>query len=155
VSKLIPRHTITSDSNLPTDLDSNSTRPSWKDISDAKAPPHGDEGYDSGQDHDVDTNGSDLDNSDARINYVQVDHGNDGDSGEADQDVDVDNVGVDQDDGDSSVDDPHQDHDTSKDSSDGKISHACVRHATELARLPYADESTRARSRVADSSHNS
>jgi hypothetical protein len=102
----------------------------------------------------VDANNSDLDNSDARTNDVQVDHGNDGDSGEADQDVDVDNLGVDQDDGDSFVDDPHQDHDTSKDSNDGKISHACVHHATELAHLPYADEFTRARSRVADSSHN-
>ncbi|KAG1838569.1 hypothetical protein DFJ58DRAFT_733737 [Suillus subalutaceus] len=125
---------VTSDSNPPTDLESDYTRPSRMNISDAEAPLHGDEGYDSGRDHDVDANNSDLDNSDARTNDVQVDHGNDGDSGEADQDVDVDNLGVDQDDGDSFVDDPHQDHDTSKDSND--------------------DEFTRARSRVADSSHN-
>ncbi|KAG1820669.1 hypothetical protein DFJ58DRAFT_739288 [Suillus subalutaceus] len=121
VSKLIlPQHTTTNDNNLPTDLDSDANadyvRPSRMDVSDAEAPLYGDEGYDTGRDHDADTNGSgaDTNGSDADANSSDADKWN---GVYADYDHGIDNV-EDQDvGGRPDLYDPNKDHDTSDDSS--------------------------------------
>lgn len=122
VSKLIPqqKQTVTDDSDLPTNLDFDVNPdyvcPSWMDISDTEAPLHGDEGYDSGRDHDTDTN---VDDWDAQANGMHVDYNHGIDSAEASQDID-------------GGPDLNQDYDASDDSGDGKISHVCVHHTTKL-----------------------
>ncbi|KAG1827387.1 uncharacterized protein BJ212DRAFT_1474542 [Suillus subaureus] len=92
VSKLIPpQHTTTSDNNLPTDPDSDANadyvHPSQMDVSDAEAPLCGDEGYDSGRDHDMDANGSDADTNGSDADewngvYADYDHGIDSAEGD-------------------------------------------------------------------------
>ncbi|KAG1856133.1 hypothetical protein F4604DRAFT_1685542 [Suillus subluteus] len=121
VAKLIlPQHTTTSDNNPPTDLDSDANadyvRSSRMDVSDAEAPLYGDEGYDSGRDHDTDTNGSDVDanSSGADANSSDADEWN---GVYADYDHGIDNA-EDQDvGGGPDLYDPNKDHDTSDDSS--------------------------------------